>query len=112
MKKENKEDPGPKEIDIKDQVIQEIKPKIQESFSNLKKDLLADIKEEIAKMHKPQTEQTDKIPSAIEGMLGKLQGSDLGGIDLKSIMSNIQPPAIPHSELTKAEIFTTAKRST
>ena len=112
LKSKDKE-PAPAAIDpaeLKEQIINEIKPKIQESFSSLKTDLLTDIKEEFAKLHKPETEKQSNalgMPSAVEGLLSKLSGSgDLNGLDLKSLLSSMPPPAPPPThDMTKEEYF-------
>ena len=101
--------------DLKEQIINEIQPKIQESFSALKNDLIADlqeIKKAVITNHKPQTEtqdQTAALPDLgqVEKLLKGVSGDK--NLDVSKIMqtvkgmggmkSNLPMP----NDLTKAE---------
>lgn len=101
--------------DLKEQIINEIQPKIQESFSALKNDLIADIQEikkAVITNHKPQTEtqdQTAALPDLgqVEKLLKGVSGDknlDVGKImqtvkGMGGMKSNLPTP----SDLTKAE---------
>lgn len=95
---------------LKDKIIEEIRPKIQESFSELKNDIIADIQEikkAVISQHKPQTEKpTLPIDSKeINDILKSVSGDK--GADVSKILAAIKPMQtslgdLP-SDLTKAE---------
>lgn len=85
---------------IKEEIIKEIQPKLQESFSSLKKDLLFDIKELIEKKNLPEPEKETTSPKSsldLSSVMNALSGKD-GNMDMSkisSLMSQVpssQPP--------------------
>ena len=108
---------------LKESIINEIQPKIQESFSVLKTDVLADIKETLVKLHKPNTETpapaTQAIPATpapdmkgIQNVLKSVLGDKAGDLnvsDLSKLLPAAQGTAAtqipPGLELTKADYF-------
>lgn len=87
---------------LKEEIIKEIQPLLQSSFSELKKDLISDIKEEIAKRHMPQKEASG-VPDSLTNLLTKISKEDTGGIDIQNLIKAIPPPPPPSIDMNKEE---------
>ena len=91
------------EVSLKDQIISELNPKMESAFNEMKKDLLADIKEEIKKTksiqeHKPEQATPSTIPNMDVGTIMKSLTGSNGEIDIKKLtglMEASKPPVDP-----------------
>lgn len=75
---------------LKEEILADLKPKLQKSFTTLKTDLLADIKELIVKTHTPNTEKTAPAPAApdmagVQNILKSVLGKDAKDLDVKKL---------------------------
>ena len=97
------------ETNLKEEILDEVQKRLKGDFQALKTDLLADIKELVAKTHQPQTEQ---MPKEISGILSSLAGGGNANNDqaIQTLMnmatSNTKsepiPNDIPKEEYLKA----------